>query len=225
MPLVAQAIASGRYLIFHEGRECGEERWRLESAGEGLVATGEQVVWAPHPFPNRQEFRVTLALTPRWRVSGLEVLWTVGARTLRAIHAADAARWRARVEAEGHAREQEGDYPDFCEVDFGSHLFGMITLGRYSFQPGSELEYPVLAIGPPAMAVTPDQRRLRCVEAGERDLPFGRVKARRFEESNPSRPDEGGYSFWADEHDVVIESYEGLDASQPWMRLVEYRRG
>jgi len=38
------------------------------------------------------------------------------------------------------------------------------------------------------------------------------------------RPGEEGYMFWADEDGIVLESYDGLDHSRPWMQLVEYRR-
>ena len=40
----------------------------------------------------------------------------------------------------------------------------------------------------------------------------------------PDRPEEEGYSFWADEEGFVLESYEGLEPSRPWMKLVEFRR-
>ena len=35
-------VAAGRYAIFHTGRECGEERWRLETVPGGIVATGNR---------------------------------------------------------------------------------------------------------------------------------------------------------------------------------------
>ena len=68
-------VAAGRYVVFHAGRECGEERWRIESAAAGLVATGEQRMIPPHPYPNASEYRVTL--TDTMRPTGLEILWTV----------------------------------------------------------------------------------------------------------------------------------------------------
>jgi len=226
MPHVATTplVAAGRYAIFHEGRECGQDRWRLERTPRGVVATSEQVVEAPHPHPQRQEYRVELTTEPRTRVAGLEILWTVGQRTVRAMHAADGPRWRARIEVQGKVREQQGDYPEACEVDFGTPLFNMFTLSRYSFQPGSEIEFPVLVIGPPFMAVTPMRQKYRCVESGTLELPFGRVPGRRFVMSDPERPESAAIAFWADEHDVVLESWQGLDASNPWMRLVDYAR-
>src|SRR5712692_10590440 len=108
--VIPAVIAAGRYVIYHAGRECGEERWRIESTAGGLIATGEQVLEAPHPFPSRQEWRATL--TKRWRLSGLEILWTVGRRTLKAMHGADGALWRVRIEYGGQVREQHGDFPE-----------------------------------------------------------------------------------------------------------------
>ena len=220
---VAQLVVAGRYAIFHAGRECGEERWRIESAGEGFVAWGEHLTEAPHPLPNRQEFRV--ALSERWRVTAVEILWEVGPRTLRATHAADGERWRVRVEYQGEVKEQEGDYPAFCEINHPSHLFDTFTLSRLGFEAGSEHECPVLLIGPPWMAVAPDRQRVRCLETRELETAFGRMRAKRYALSHPPRSEDEGYSFWADEHDVVLESCEGLDAARPWMKLVEYRRG
>ncbi len=224
LPTTAPLLAAGRYLVFHEGHECGEERWRIERTPEGMVATGEQVVDAPHPHPQRNEYRATLATEPRVRVTGLEILWAVGQRTLRAVHAADAVRWRVRIETEAQVREQEGDYPDYCEVDFGTPLFNTFTLSRYSFQPGSEIEFPVLMIGPPFMGVTPTRQKYQCVEAGTLELPFGRLAARRYVMSYPERAEAAAFSFWADEQDVVLEYHAGLDPLNPWMRLVEFRR-
>jgi hypothetical protein len=83
----------------------------------------------------------------------------------------------------------------------------------------------VLRIGPPWMAVTPDRMRIRCVERGTREQPWGAVAARRYVLSLPPRPEEEGYTFWADEDGMVLESYEGLDLSRPWMRLMELTRG
>ena len=56
-------------------------------------------------------------------------------------------------------------------------------------------------------------------------LSFGAVAAKRYVVSLPPGPEEQGYSFWADEDGLVLESYEGPDRSRPWMRLVELRRG
>ncbi|MGH7729991.1 MAG: putative glycolipid-binding domain-containing protein [Candidatus Eiseniibacteriota bacterium] len=216
------AELSGRYLLLHHGVECGEERWRIEGAAAGIVVSGEQETVAPHPFPNHHAYRATLS--DGWRINGLEVLWTVGARTLRATHAADGLMWRVRIEYGGQVREQEGDFPDYCEVDFATHLFNTLILARRDFQVGGEHEFPVLRVGPPLMAVTPDRMLYRCAEKHILDSPRGRVPAGRFVVTLPAHGDEDAYSFWADEDGIVLESYEGLDRSRPWMRLVEYRR-
>ena len=213
---------SGRYALYHAGVECGMERWRIEATGEGLVVNGEQELVPPHPFPNRHEYRATL--TRDWRITGLEVLWTVGTRVLRAIHAADGPMWRVRIEYGGQVREQEGDFPDFCEVDYATHLFNTLILARRDFQVGGEHEFPVLRVGPPLMAVTPDRMLYRCVEKGPFASPRGPLPAGRFVVTLPSHAGEDGYTFWADEEGIVLESYDGLDRSRPWMRLVEYRR-
>ena len=222
-PRVEPLLLSGRYVLFHEGHECGMERWRIEVTGAGLVVSGEQETVPPFPFPNRHEYRA--ALTPAWRITGLEVLWTVGSRVLRAVHAADGALWRARIEFGGQVREQQGDFPDFCEVDYATHLFTTFVLARRDFQEGGEHEFPVLRIGPPLMAVTPDRMLVRCVEVGEFAPPWGAVKAKRYVVSTPSQAEQEGYAFWADEDGIVLESYEGLDLSRPWMRLVEFQKG
>src|SRR5262245_56424421 len=109
--IAATRARSGRYLVFHAGRECGEERWRLEATPEGALLTGEQITEAPHPFPSRHEFRARL--DARARVRGVEILWTVGPRAVRATHAAEAGRWHVRIEYQGERREQQGDYPEF----------------------------------------------------------------------------------------------------------------
>ena len=214
---------SGRYALYHAGVECGTERWRIEASGDGLVVSGEQELVPPHPFPNRHEYRATL--TRDWRITGLEVLWTVGVRVLRAIHAADGPMWRVRIEYGGQVREQEGDFPEFCEVDYATHLFNTLVLARRDFQVGGEHEFPVLRVGPPLMAVTPDRMLYWCVDKGRFASPLGPVAASRYVVKLPLRDEDEGYCFWADEDGVVLESYEGLDLSQPWMRLVEYHRG
>ena len=216
-------VAAGRYAIYHAGRECGEERWQIESAAAGLVATGEQRMIPPHPYPNASEYRVTL--TDTMRPTGLEILWTVGARRLRAQHAASDRTWRVRIDTEGQVREQQGDFPDFCEVEYVTHLFNTFILARRDIQVGGEHEFPVLRIGPPWMGVTPERMLLRCVERGTLETPWGAVAARRYVLSLPPRPAEEGYTFWADEDGLVLESCEGLDVARPWMRLMELTRG
>ena len=215
-------VAEGRYQLYTLGEECGEERWRIEHAPDGYVVTGEQVMTAPHPFPNRHEYRITL--TSEWRVTGLDVIWTVGTRRVNAMHRADGAHWRVQLTADGHTREQQGDYPAFCEVEYCTHLSNTFILAKRDFQLDGEHEFPVLRIGPPMMAVSPARMQFRCVEVGTFQTPRGRVDAKRYLLSLPPAGVDEGYTFWADEHDVVLESYEGHDPGRPWMRLVEYRR-
>jgi hypothetical protein len=212
--------SQGRYAVFHAGRECGEERWRIEASPDGLTATGEQELVAPFPFPNRQEFRVTLS--PEWRVTGIEILWTVGGRRVTARHHAEGGRWHARIDHAGHVKEQEGDYPAYCEVEYTTHLFNLFILARRDFQIGGEHEFPVLRIGPPHMAVTPERMLYRCVEAGRFASPLGPVPAKRYVVSLPARDQADSYTFWADERGLVLESCEGLDPTRPWMRLMEW---
>jgi len=220
-PATAPAlVAAGRYVAFHAGRAVGEERWRIESTPAGLVATGEHVLESPHPFPNRQEWRSTL--TRDWRVTGLEIMWSVAERRLHAVHGADGTHWRARFEYAGQVREQHGDYPDICEVDYVSPLFTTFFLARRDFALGGEHEFPALRIGPPWMAVSPERMLVRCVELGRIETPRGPVEARRYLVSLPPRKEDEGYTFWADRQGIVLESYEGPGASAPWMKLVEY---
>src|SRR5258706_13825465 len=98
-----RTVYSGRYAMYFSGRECGEERWRIEAMPDHLVARGEQVITAPHPFPNHQQYRVSL--THDWRVTGLEVEWVAGERTAHATHSAADGRWRARTAYADHARQ------------------------------------------------------------------------------------------------------------------------
>ncbi len=101
--LAGRAALAGRYVIHHDGRECGEERWRLATVPEGAVLTGEQVIESPHPFPNRHEYRATVSA--HGRVTGLEVLWTVGTRVLRATQANWMA-WCAPLRGGAHRLHQ-----------------------------------------------------------------------------------------------------------------------
>jgi len=216
-------VASGRYALFFGGDECGVEHWRLESGPDGYVITGDQELIAPHPIPSRQEYRATL--TREWRLTGVEIRWSVGERVLVSTHQAGDGMWRVRVEYADHVKEQEGDYPAFCEVEYGTHLFNTIILARRDFQLGGEHEFPVLRIGPPYMAVSPERMLYRCVEKRAFETPFGMVEAKRYVVSVPPAPEEEGYAFWADEDGFVLESYEGLDTTKVWMKLMEYRRG
>src|SRR5204862_6275532 len=122
----ATTLVTGRYLLFFQGRECGMERWSIEGVPDGYVVRGDQELVAPHPFPNRQEYRATL--TREWRVTGLEIRWNVGDRTLVSTHRAGDGMWRVRVEYAGPVKEQEGDFPAFREVDHGTHLFNTVVL-------------------------------------------------------------------------------------------------
>jgi len=213
-------VAAGRYAIFHAGRECGEERWQIESTVTGLVVTGEHVIELPHPIPGRQAWRATL--TPEWRVTGLEIQWSVAQRRLHAIHAADGARWRGRFDYAGQVREQQGDYPDLCEVDYVSPLFHTFFLARRDFALGGEHEFPVLRIGPPWMAVSPERMRVRCVERGPAETPHGPVEARRYRVSLPPLGEAEGTTFWADRRGIVLETHDGPEPSALAMKLIEY---
>lgn len=220
----ATRITSGRYVVYHAGRECGEERWRIEATAEGALATGEHVLEPPHPFPSRHEWRARL--TRAGRLEGLEILWSVGERRLRAVHAADGGRWRARIEYGGRVHEQEGDYPAGCEVDFLSPLFLTFMLARRDFALEGEHEFPVLRIGPPWMAVTPARMLIRCVEIGRHAGARGVTEARRYV-VGPPRPAGGAgdeaeaYTLWADESGLVLETHQGIGSPAPWMKLVE----
>ena len=158
----ATPAIAGRYALHSMGRECGSERWRLEVVPTGYVITGDQELVAPHPFPNRQEYRATLSR--EWRLTGLEIRWNVGDRMLVSTHQASDDLWRVRIEYADHVKEQEGDFPVMCEVEYGTHLFNTIILARRDFQLGGEHEFPVLRIGPPYMAVSPERMLYRCVE-------------------------------------------------------------
>lgn len=216
-----RAAIAGRYALFHGGAECGEERWRIVAGAEGWVLAGAQELVAPHPLPNRQEYRAVFSA--RGRATGLEVRWFVGPRTLTATHHADGTTWRVRIEYADQIREQHGDFPESCEVDFGTHLFHTMILARRDFQIGGEHEFPALRIGPPWMAVTPERMLYRCVERARIMTALGPVDARRYEVTLPEGEGGDGWSFWADDDGFVLESYEGLDPSRPWMRLVELR--
>jgi hypothetical protein len=212
-------LGAGRYAVFARGAECGQERWSIERGPEGYVISGAQEMAEPHPFPSRQDYRATLDAD--WRIAGLEVRWSVGGRELVAIHRAEGDMWRVRIEYAGHVKEQEGDFPAVCEVDFGTHLFSTILLARRDFAVGGEHEFTALRIGPPYMAVQPERMLYRCVEAGTRNTPRGPRAAKRYVVTIPGRA-EPGYSFWSDERGIVLESYEGPEASHTWMRLVDY---
>src|SRR4029453_1460974 len=114
---------------------------------------------------------------------------------------------------------------EVAEVEIATMLSNVFLLTRRDFQVGGEHEFPVLRIGPPLMAVTPERMLVRCVEKGTFDTPRGPVRASRYVVSLPPRTEEEGYTFWADEDGFVLESYEGLDRSRPWMRLVELTKG
>ncbi len=212
-------VRAGRYLIFTNGVECGEERWTLEARADGLVVTGVQETVRPHPFPSRLEYRATL--TPEWRVTGVELRWAAGEREILATHRAEAERWHARIQSGSEAREQQGDYPLVCEIEIPTHLSVTFVLARRAFQVGGEHEFPLLRIGPPVMAVSPERMLIRCVESGTIMSPRGPLQAKRYVASLPPAGEAEGYTFWADEDGVVLESYEGAEPERPWMQLVE----
>ena len=163
-------------------------------------------------------------LTPEWRLTGLDVIWTVGSRRLVAMHRADAGIWRVSIEYGGQTTEQHGDFPDYCEVEYTTHLFNAVILARRDFQVGGEHEFPVLRIGPPYMAVSPDRMLYRCVERRRFTTPLGSFDAKRYVVTIPERGDQDGYTFWADEDGIVLESYEGVEPGTTWMRLVALER-
>jgi hypothetical protein len=66
--------------------------------------------------------------------------------------------------------------------------------------------------------------RIRCVEVGEFETPFGRRAAKRYVVSLPPRSEAEGWGFWADEDGMVLESYEDSNAERRWMQLVEMER-
>src|SRR5436853_2851803 len=102
MPATDVRTASGRYALFKGGLECGCERWRIDSAPDSYVITGDQELIAPHPIPSRQQYRATL--TPDWRLTGLEIRWEVGPRLLVATHHAADQMWRVRIEYGGEVK-------------------------------------------------------------------------------------------------------------------------
>ena len=109
-------------------------------------------------------------------------------------------------------------------VDYATHLMSWFMLARRDFALGGEHEFPVLRIGPPYMAVSPDRMRVRCVENGSVQTPFGQREARRYVVSLPPRSEVEGYSFWADVDGMVLESYDDAEGVRPWMRLIEWTR-
>ncbi len=219
----AALAATGRYAIFHAGAEAGEERWTLEAAADGgVIARGEQVLQSPHPLPSDLAWRARLSA--EGRLVELEADWRVGTRSVRADHRASAERWHARIQSGGHTREQEGDFPSYAEVVFGSHVLHTVLLRRYVLEPGAEHEFPALLIGPPFFGVEPARQRLVCTARETRTTPAGSFAARRIELSDPKGA-VAPFAAWLDEHDVVLESFEDTRSHEPWMRLVEYSRG
>jgi hypothetical protein len=220
----SQVIESirGRYVIHHDGIECGEERWSIERDEHGEVATGEQETRPPFPFPSTLEWRATLS--SEGRLGGIELRWRVGERLVQATHAGEGATWRVRIEAQGHVREQEGDYPPRAHVVLGAHAFHTFVFRTLVLEPGAEHEVPMLAVGPPWMAVDPSRLLLRCTEARVLATPMGPRPARRIEVLDPNRGRAEAFAAWIDEHDVVLASYEGDGDARPWMLLAEYVR-
>lgn len=214
---------SGRYAIFFGGHECGSERWEMTAEGDGLVIRGEQETVAPHPMPSRHEYRALVGADGR--LEGLDVIWTVAGNRLEATHRADGAQWRVRIDYGGQTREQHGDYPAFCEIEFPSQLFHFAILARRDFAVGGEHDFPVLRIGPPLMAVSPERMLVRCIASGTYLTPRGEVAAKRYVLSLPPRGEDEGYTFWADTDGLMLEAFEGASPERTWMRLVEYRRG
>jgi len=101
-------------------------------------------------------------------------------------------------------------------------LSNAFLLARRDFAVGGEHEFPVLRIGPPLMAVSPERMLYRCVELGQHAAPGGPVRAKRYVLSLPPRGEDEGYTFWADEDGFVLETFEGPEPRVTWMRLVEF---
>lgn len=215
-------VAAGRYALFAGGIECGGEEWRIDLREPGFVAVAEQVTSPPHPFPSRQEWRATLS--EEWRVESLEIVWSVGDRRVLARHAASGGRWHVRIDYAGHVREQQGDYPAACEIGFASPLFSTFALRHYVVEPGAMHAYPALFVGPPYMAVEPGHEQLRCDEASELETAFGRVRARRVVSTRTPGDESAETTLWIDEHDIVLEAYDGPGRMHPWTKLLEYHR-
>ena len=128
------------------------------------------------------------------------------------------------TESKGSRGLQEGDFPAYAELAFGSHVLHTVMFRRYALEPGAEHEFPALAVGPPWFAAEPVRQRLLCTEAGTRELRGTRLSSRRVEVRDPQGA-VPAFAAWLDEHDVVLESYEDTHTDEPWMRLVEYGRG
>ena len=219
---MSESVTRGRYEICFAGQRCGEERFEVTRTPAGEVAVGEQQTDAPFPFPSRQRYRA--ATDQDGRVVSLEIRWSVGDRLVHAKHGVDGALWRAEIDYQNHRREQEGDYPTRCQIAYGSHVLHTFMLRRLALAPGAEHEFPALLIGPPYMAVEPGHQHVRCTAAEMRESPNGPVTARRIEIFDPARGPTEAFAMWIDEHDVVLESYEGLQPIAPWMTLTELVR-
>lgn len=219
--------ARGRWLVFASGIECGHETWSehrvlARDGTRGVERRGEQVLHAPHPFPSALTWVARAGEDAR--VLALELRWSVGERVVRAEHVAEGERWRATLETGGHVRAQQGDYPPACVVALGTHGVHAWMFRRVALEPGAEHVLPALVVGPPWMAVEPGRQIVRCTRAEERDTPAGRVRARFVEVHDPERS-EAAWSAWLDPDDEVIESFEDLAGTAPWMRRVEWERG
>ncbi len=214
----------GRYESYFAGQVCGEERFEwLRAPDASLVATGEQLLEAPHPLAGQTRYRAVVS--PESRVLEVEIDWLVGTRALHAQHRAEGTLWHVRIDYAGHVREQEGDYPAACEVLYGSALFLHFAFQHYVLAPGAEHEFAALLIGPPYMAVEPGKQVLRCTEVRDLETAFGSTPARRVELHDPSGA-EPPSMVWIDARDRVLESRDGVDASSPLIqKLMELDEG
>ncbi len=215
---------AGRYESYLAGQVCGEERFELLRAADGaLVATGEQLLEAPHPLAGQTRYRAVVS--PEGRVLEVEIDWLVGTRALHAQHRAEGGLWHVRIDYAGHVREQEGDYPPACEVMFNSPLFQSFAFAHYVLALGAEHEFAALLIGPPYMAVEPGKQQLRCTCAKEIETAFGLLPARAIELHDPSGTELPSL-IWIDAQDRVLESRDGLAVDSPLIqRLVEWNEG
>ena len=223
MPAETAGKFAGVYRVHFGGQPCGEERWTLARTAAGEIATGEQDLRAPFPFPSTLRWRATV--DPRGHVTSVDVDWQVGERRVRSEHLAQGERWTVRIESDGQVRQQEGDYPSQAVVVLGSHVFHTFVFRRLVLEPGADHVVLALTIGPPWMAVEPSRLHVTCTDVGTVETPLGPREARRIDVHDEERGPSDAFTAWIDAEDRVLLSREGPDDQHPWMTLVEYERG
>ena len=199
--------------IFHPGEECGEERWRMEALRRraGRAPASRSSV-APHPFPNRQEYRVTLTRGDGARPA-LEIALDGG----RAHAVAHASRRRARCGACGsstaaRSASRRATSRTFCEVEYAHASVQHRHPGAPRLRGRRRARVPGAAHRP---AVHGGVARSACCTAASRRGRSTPRSARSTRSATWSacrrRGEDEGYTFWADEDGFVLESYEGLE--------------